>query len=207
MDGCREYSVERFKMCTYFSHKVIDHTGETRVLEKYTDILLRGNFYLGKNWHKNILRPRVYTVSKSFGQSLFRFKGKTIYNKPLECKGNLMVVDLIDDDGKFSSWEKLSQKFNLSTVEFLEWDGRLHSIPRGWKNIVNENTFLPETLDKQVLFKFHHGVFKATCFYNIFEVKISHVYELFVQKKIKLSTAKATRLRNIYIAKNMHHDK
>ena len=34
-----------------------------------------------------------------------------------------MVADLIDDDGKFSSWEKLSRKFNLSAVDFLEWYG------------------------------------------------------------------------------------
>ena len=45
-----------------------------------------------------------------------------------------MVVDLIDDDGKFSSWEKLMQKFNLSAVDFLEWYGILHSIPRESKN-------------------------------------------------------------------------
>ena len=30
----------------------------------------RGNFYFGKNLHRNILRPRVYTVPKSLGQSL-----------------------------------------------------------------------------------------------------------------------------------------
>ena len=65
-----------------------------------------------------------------------------------------MVVNLIDDDGKFSSWEKLSQKFNWSAVDFLEWYGILHSIPRQWKNIAKENTFLPETLDNSG-FKFH----------------------------------------------------
>ena len=79
-----------------------------------------------------------------------------------------MVVDLIDDDGKFSSWEKLSQKFNLSALDFLEWYGILHSIHREWKNSVKENTFLPETLDKQVLFRFHHDVFKGTCFLRYF---------------------------------------
>ena len=75
-----------------------------------------------------------------------------------------MVVDFIDDDGKFSSWEKLSQKFSLSAVDFLEWYGILHSIPGEWKNSVNENTFLPETLDKQVLFRFHRGVLRAHVF-------------------------------------------
>ena len=75
-----------------------------------------------------------------------------------------MVVDLIDDDGEFSAGGKLSQKFNLSAVDFLEWYGILHSIPREWKNSVKENTFLPETLDKQVLFRFHHGVFKGKSF-------------------------------------------
>ena len=82
---------------------------------------------------------------------IVRFKGKTISNKRLESKNNLMVADLIDDDGKFSSWEKLSRKFNLSAVDFLEWYGILHSIPREWKNRVKENTFLPKNLDKQVL--------------------------------------------------------
>ena len=78
-----------------------------------------------------------------------------------------MVVDLIDDDGRFSSWEKLSQNFNLSAVDFLEWCVILHSIPREWKNSVEENTFLPETLDRQVLFRFHHGVFKGTHVFTI----------------------------------------
>ena len=86
------------------------------------------------------------------GQSLCRSKGKTISNKRLESESILTVADLIDEDGKFSSWEKLSQKFSLSAVDFLEWYGILNSIPTEWKNIVKENTFLPETLDKQVLF-------------------------------------------------------
>ena len=109
-----------------------------------------------------------FILSQSLWDNHFvRSKGKTISNKRLESKGILMVVDLIDDDGKFSSWEKLSQKFNLSAVDFLEWYRILHSIRREWKSSVKENTFLPETLDKQVLFRFHHGVFKGTCFYDI----------------------------------------
>ena len=93
-----------------------------------------------------------------------------------------MVVDLIDSDGKFSFWEKLSQKFNLSAVDFFEWYGILQSIPREFKNIVKENTFHPETLDNQALFKFHHGVFKRTRFYDTLKVKAFHVCEIFVQK-------------------------
>ena len=56
---------------------------------------------------------------------------------------------------------------------------------------VKESTFLPETLDKQVLFRFHHGVCKGTCFYDTFKVKASYVCEIFVQKKFKPPTAKA----------------
>ena len=90
---------------------------------------------------------------------------KTISHKRFESEGILTVVDLIDEDGKFSSWEKLSRKFNLSAVHFLKWHGILHSIPREWKNRVKENTFLLETLDKQLLSCFFdHGVFKGTCF-------------------------------------------
>ena len=120
-----------------------------------------------------------------------RSRHKTISNKRLEFKGILTVVDLIDEDGKFSSWEKLSRKFNLSAVDFLEWYRILHSIHREWKNRVKENTFLPETLDKQVLSRFHHGVFKGTWFYDIFKVKASHIYEIFVHKRFKPPTAKA----------------
>ena len=77
---------------------------------------------MGKNLYRNILRPRVYTVSPSFWDNHFvRSEGKTIYSKLLESKDILMIVDLIDDDGEFSSWEKLSQKFNLLAVDFLEW--------------------------------------------------------------------------------------
>ena len=65
-----------------------------------------------------------------------RSEGKTISNKRLESEGILMVVDLIDDDGKFSSWKRLSRKFNLSAVDFLEWYGISHSIPIEWKNRV-----------------------------------------------------------------------
>ena len=54
-----------------------------------------------------------------------------------------MVVDLIDDDGKFSSWEKLSQNFNLSTGDFLEWNRIFHFVSREWENIVKENIFRP----------------------------------------------------------------
>ena len=39
---------------------------------------------------------------------------------------------------------------------------------------------------KQVLFRFHHGVFKDTCFYNIFKVKVSQIYETFVKKILNL---------------------
>ena len=126
-----------------------------------------------------------FILSQSLWDNHFvRSKGKTIFNKRLESKGILTVVDLIDEDGKFSSREKLSRKFDLSAVDFLEWYGILHSIPREWKNRVKENTLLPETLDKQVLSRFHHGVFKGTCFYDIFKVKASHIYEIFVQRKI-----------------------
>ena len=34
MDGHGEYGVARFKRCKYFSHKLVYHTEETRVLEK-----------------------------------------------------------------------------------------------------------------------------------------------------------------------------
>ena len=51
MDGYSEYSVAKFRRIKYFSHKLIDRTRETRVLEKDTDILQRRNFYLGKNLH------------------------------------------------------------------------------------------------------------------------------------------------------------
>ena len=131
-----------------------------------------------------------FILSQSLWDNHFvRSEGKTISNKGLESKGILMVADVIDDDGKFL--EKLSQKFNLLAVDFLKWYGILHSIRREWKNSVKGNTFLPETLDKQVLFRFHHGVFKGTCFYDIFKVKASHVCEIFVQKKFKPSAAKA----------------
>ena len=64
-----------------------------------------------------------------------------MFDKRMESKGTLMVVDLIDDDGRFSSWEKLSQKFNLSAVDFLEWYGILHSIPREWKKLLKKTLF------------------------------------------------------------------
>ena len=52
-----------------------------------------------------------FILSQSLWDNHFvRSKGKTISSKRLESKGILMVVDLIDDDGKFSSWEQLSQK-------------------------------------------------------------------------------------------------
>ena len=102
-----------------------------------------------------------FILSQSLWDNHFvRSEGKTISNKLLQSKGIHMVVDLTDDYGKFSSREKVLQKFNLSAVDFLEWYGILHSIPREWKNSVKENTFLPETLDKQVLFRFHHSVFR-----------------------------------------------
>ena len=87
----------------------------------------------------------------------------------------------------------------MSAVDFLEWYGILHSIPGEWKNSVKENTFLPESLGKQAPFRFHHGVFKDTCFYDIFKVRASHVYEIFVQKKFKPPTVKAKILAEFKI--------
>ena len=148
MDGYSEYSIVRLKRCKYFSHKLIDCTGETRVFGKiltfYKEVI--------SAWKRICIGTSCdfeFILSQRFWDNHFvRSKGKTISNKRLESKGILMVVDLIDDDGKFSSWEKLSRKFNLSAVDFLEWHVILHSIPREWKNRVKENTFLPETLDK-----------------------------------------------------------
>ena len=59
-----------------------------------------------------------------------------------------MVLDFIDNDGKFSSWQKVLQKFNLSPVNFLLRFRILHPILREWNNIINENTFRSETLDQ-----------------------------------------------------------
>ena len=141
-----------------------------------------------------------------------RSKDKTISNKQLESKGILMVVDLIDDDDKFISWEILSRKFNLSAVDVLEWYGILNSIPGEWKNKVKENTFLPETLDKQILSRFHHGVFKGTCFYDIFKVKASQIYEIFVKKKKLNLLHQRQDIGKIqdhgrFMVKNVHHGK
>ena len=50
-----------------------------------------------------------FILSQSLWDNHFvRSKDKTISNKRLESEGIFIVVDLIDDDGKFSSWEKLS---------------------------------------------------------------------------------------------------
>ena len=49
-----------------------------------------------------------FILSQSLWDNHFvRSEGKTISSKRLESKGILMVADLIDDDGKFSYWEKL----------------------------------------------------------------------------------------------------
>ena len=186
--GYSEYSVARFRRCKYFFHTKLLIVPEKReCLEKiptfYKEVI--------STWERICIGTSCdleFILSQSLWDNHFvRSKGKTIFNKRSESKGILIVVDLIDDDGKFSSWEKMFfRKFNLSAVDFLEWYGILHSIAREWKNKVKENTFLPETLDKQVLSRFHHGVFKGTCFYCIFKIKASHIYEIFVQKNLNL---------------------
>ena len=48
-----------------------------------------------------------FILSQSLWDNHFvRSEGKSISNKRLESEGILIVLDLIDDDGKFSSWEK-----------------------------------------------------------------------------------------------------
>ena len=95
-----------------------------------------------------------FILSRSLWNNHFvTSEGKTISSKHLESKGILMVVDLIDNDGKFSSWEKRSRKFTLSAVDFLEWYEILRSIPREWKNRVKEKThfFLKLWMNKYCL--------------------------------------------------------
>ena len=61
-----------------------------------------------------------FILSQSLWDDHFvRSEGKTISNKRLESKGILMVVDLIDDDAKFSSWEKLLQNLICQLLIFL----------------------------------------------------------------------------------------
>ena len=162
MDGYSEYSVSRFRRCNIFHTNLLFAPGKRECLEKIP------TFYkeVISTWERICIGTSCdleFMLSQSLWDNHFvRSEGKTISSKRLESKGILLVVD-----------------------------GILHFIPREWKNRVKENTFLPETLDKQALSRFHHGVFKGTCFYNIFKVKASHIYEIFVQKKFKPPTAKA----------------
>ena len=56
------------RMCKYFSHKLIDRTGETIVFEKDTNMLKRGNFYLGKKFAKEHLATLSLYDPKVFGR-------------------------------------------------------------------------------------------------------------------------------------------
>ena len=118
-----------------------------------------------------------------------------------------MVVDLIDYDGKFSSWEK----FDLSAVDFLEWYGSCTPFLENGKTLEKKSSFGLKS-GQTSTFKFHHGVFKRTRLYDIFKVKTFHIHEIFVQKEIKRPAAKENYIGQIqdygrYMSKNIHYDK
>ena len=121
MDGYSEYSVEDLIGVNIFHTNLLIAPEKRECLEKiptfYKEVI--------STWERICIWTSCdleFVLSQSLWDNhLVRSKGKTISYKWLEAKGILMVVDLIDDDGKFSSWEKLSGKFNLSAVDFLEW--------------------------------------------------------------------------------------
>ena len=61
-----------------------------------------------------------FILSQSLWNNYFAgSEGKTISSKRLESKGILIFADLIDDDGKFSSWENCRENLICQLLIFL----------------------------------------------------------------------------------------
>ena len=116
-------------------------------------------------------------------------KNDTLWNEELNSKGVKTVYDLLNTEGKLCSWEEFSEKYNISAVNFLSWYGILSSIPREWKNIINNTRSVSESIDWEQFNSFKHGIFIDSTFFDILKVKTSRIYNHLVQKKFRPPTA------------------
>ena len=107
----------------------------------------------------------------------------TIFNSELQSKGIKTVFDLIDGQGNFSSWNPLAEKFNMSAVDFLEWYGIMKCIPREWKNLVNNTSFIPEMIELEQLSLYQHCIYIKDTFTDILKVKTNQIYDIVWCKK------------------------
>ena len=133
-----------------------------------------------------------FILSQSIWNNYFiKSNHSTIFNSELQSKDIKTVFDLIDCQGNFSLWHPLAEKFSLSAVDFLEWYGILKCIPREWKNLVNDTSFTPETIELEQLSLYQHCVYIKDTFTDILKVKTNQIYDSLVQKKFQPPTAKA----------------
>ena len=49
------------------------------------------------------------------------------------------MINLINVNGRPKSWDEISNEFNLGSIEFLEWNGIIQSIPSNWKESILES--------------------------------------------------------------------
>ena len=51
------------------------------------------------------------------------------------------MIDLIDVNGRLTSWDEISNDYNLgpTCIKFLEWYGIIQSIPSNWKESILGN--------------------------------------------------------------------
>ena len=83
-----------------------------------------------KTLSAGVLKNIEFILSQSLWNNKFiASKNNTLYSEELYCKEIKYVSDLIDDEGRLSASEVISEKFGLFANAFLTWYGVVQSIP------------------------------------------------------------------------------
>ena len=121
-----------------------------------------------------VLKNVEFILSQSLWNNKFiTSKNNTFYSEELYCKEIKYVSDLIDDEGRLSAWEVISEKFDLSANAFLTWYRVVQIIPTEWKNAVRNSNFSMEAYSQEAMMNYRHGIFIGDNFYEITKVKLA----------------------------------
>ena len=123
---------------TYFSYINFTDFCKSNYSTEFIPLNVPG-FYSQSLWALREVVPREVTeTSEIINQSLWFNRNITqnsypMFNRDWYTKGIKTIADIIDENGDFLSSEKLKEKFNICSTNFLEYLGLRHAIPFEWK--------------------------------------------------------------------------
>ena len=103
--------------------------------------------------------------------------GKPFFNKEWFSKGNRIISDLMDSDGRFISFDTFQSKFGLTRTNFLQFYQAVHVIP---KNLAAKALSMKLSLEPRE-FEFHPSL-EPGIILNLAKMKSRDFYWLFIKK-------------------------